>query len=104
MNHLYDRSVNQSEYATIKRENLSFTIFYLVSEWPMSALHLTSLSNLGTCSRLFQVRGKLYELLINCIPPEIILKVNAQLRNCSYVFCFPYLTSKFVFGGSEASS
>ncbi|KAG6737560.1 hypothetical protein POTOM_059088 [Populus tomentosa] len=24
--------------------------------------------------RLFQVRGKLYELLINCIPPEIILK------------------------------
>ncbi|KAF9591256.1 hypothetical protein IFM89_003207 [Coptis chinensis] len=25
-------------------------------------------------SRLFMVRGKLYELLINCIPPEIILK------------------------------
>ncbi|XP_065851751.1 replication factor C subunit 3 [Euphorbia lathyris] len=24
--------------------------------------------------RLFQVRGKLYELLINCIPPQIILK------------------------------
>ncbi|CAJ1947798.1 unnamed protein product [Sphenostylis stenocarpa] len=24
--------------------------------------------------RLFQVRGKLYDLLINCIPPEIILK------------------------------
>ncbi|KAL0339908.1 UNVERIFIED_CONTAM: Replication factor C subunit [Sesamum radiatum] len=24
--------------------------------------------------RLFEVRGKLYELLINCIPPEIILK------------------------------
>uniref|UniRef100_A0A7N0V3W7 AAA+ ATPase domain-containing protein n=1 Tax=Kalanchoe fedtschenkoi TaxID=63787 RepID=A0A7N0V3W7_KALFE len=24
--------------------------------------------------RLFQVRGKIYELLINCIPPEIILK------------------------------
>ncbi|XP_078437461.1 ATPase family associated with various cellular activities (AAA) [Wolffia australiana] len=24
--------------------------------------------------RLFQVRGKLYELLMNCIPPEIILK------------------------------
>ncbi|XP_022718822.1 replication factor C subunit 3-like isoform X2 [Durio zibethinus] len=24
--------------------------------------------------RLFQVRGKVYELLINCIPPEIILK------------------------------
>lgn len=26
--------------------------------------------------RLFQVRGKLYELLVNCIPPEIILKVG----------------------------
>lgn len=24
--------------------------------------------------RLYQVRGKLYELLVNCIPPEIILK------------------------------
>lgn len=24
--------------------------------------------------RLFEVRGKLYELLVNCIPPEIILK------------------------------
>ncbi|CAK9319631.1 unnamed protein product [Citrullus colocynthis] len=24
--------------------------------------------------RLFQVRGKIYELLVNCIPPEIILK------------------------------
>ncbi|KAK1267246.1 hypothetical protein QJS04_geneDACA015545 [Acorus gramineus] len=24
--------------------------------------------------RLFQVRGKIYELLINCIPPEIVLK------------------------------
>lgn len=28
------------------------------------------------CFRLFQVRGKLYELLINCIPPEIVLKVK----------------------------
>ncbi|CAL9043612.1 unnamed protein product, partial [Musa banksii] len=24
--------------------------------------------------RLFSVRGKIYELLVNCIPPEIILK------------------------------
>ncbi|KAG5567710.1 hypothetical protein RHGRI_003045 [Rhododendron griersonianum] len=24
--------------------------------------------------RLFQVRGKIYELLINCIPPKIVLK------------------------------
>lgn len=27
------------------------------------------------CFRLFMVRGKFYELLMNCIPPEIILKV-----------------------------
>ncbi|KAG5516311.1 hypothetical protein RHGRI_037129 [Rhododendron griersonianum] len=29
-----------------------------------------------TChvQQLFQVRGKIYELLINCIPPEIVLK------------------------------
>ncbi|XP_064963899.1 replication factor C subunit 5 isoform X1 [Musa acuminata AAA Group] len=26
--------------------------------------------------RLFSVRGKIYELLVNCIPPEIILKVK----------------------------
>ena len=27
-----------------------------------------------TPKRLFAVRGKLYELLVNCIPPELILK------------------------------
>ena len=26
--------------------------------------------------RLFLVRGKIYELLVNCIPPEVILKVG----------------------------
>ena len=30
---------------------------------------------LGWC-RLFLVRGKIYELLVNCIPPEVILKVG----------------------------
>ncbi|PSC71036.1 Replication factor C subunit 3 [Micractinium conductrix] len=28
--------------------------------------------------RLFQVRGKLYELLVNCIPPEVVLRRLAQ--------------------------
>jgi hypothetical protein len=28
--------------------------------------------------RLFLVRGKLYELLTNCIPPELILKVSIE--------------------------
>jgi hypothetical protein len=32
----------------------------------------------GWC-RLFQVREKLYELLVNCIPPEVILKVSHVL-------------------------
>ena len=27
-----------------------------------------------TPKRLFAVRGKLYELLVNCIPPELIIK------------------------------
>ena len=27
-----------------------------------------------TPKRLFAVRGKMYELLVNCIPPELILK------------------------------
>ena len=27
-----------------------------------------------TPKRLFVVRGKLYELLVNCIPPELIIK------------------------------
>lgn len=34
------------------------------------------------CSRLFQVRGKIYELLTNCIPPEIILKVLTDTPDC----------------------
>jgi hypothetical protein len=27
-----------------------------------------------TAKRLYQVRGKLYELLANCIPPELLLR------------------------------
>lgn len=34
-----------------------------------------SLSSVVCFFRLFQVRGKVYELLVNCIPPEVILKV-----------------------------
>ncbi|KAI3437047.1 AAA domain-containing protein [Psidium guajava] len=35
--------------------------------------------------RLFQVRGKLYELLINCIPPVIILKVKVHFSHHLYL-------------------
>lgn len=41
-------------------------------------LYITEIANdvisEQTPRRLFQVRGKLYELLINCIPPSVILK------------------------------
>lgn len=36
-------------------------------------------------SRLFQVRGRIYELLVNCIPPEVILKV---IIKCTFQFLF----------------
>ncbi|CAI0427963.1 unnamed protein product [Linum tenue] len=32
--------------------------------------------------RLFEVRGKLYELLVNCIPPEILLKAEITPTRC----------------------
>lgn len=52
----------------------------------LRAMHLSSLHVI--CFRLFQVRGKLYELLINCIPPEIILKVNVLLDNVAMLVFF----------------
>lgn len=57
----------------------------------------------AVCFRLFQVRGKLYELLINCIPPEIILKVNLLLYNVPTLRFFSLPDFDFIFVGSEAS-
>ncbi|CAH8390184.1 unnamed protein product [Eruca vesicaria subsp. sativa] len=36
---------------------------------------------------LFQVRGKVYELLVNCIPPEVILKVSNKNTQLYYLLC-----------------
>ena len=37
---------------------------------------------------LFQVRGKLYELLVNCVPPEVVFKHLAlELANSSILRC-----------------
>ncbi|CAI0427957.1 unnamed protein product [Linum tenue] len=36
--------------------------------------------------RLFEVRGKLYELLVNCIPPEILLKVHRMRLGQKAIF------------------
>ena len=33
--------------------------------------------------RLFQIRSKFYDLLINCIPPELILKACYRACYCS---------------------
>ena len=39
---------------------------------------------------LFQVRGKVYELLVNCIPPEVLLKVSN--KNPILIFVSFYLS------------
>lgn len=52
--------------------------------------------------RLFQIRGKLYELLINCIPPEIILKVKTWCSFLNLIFSFPVLNFIFVFTSEAA--
>ena len=37
-----------------------------------------------TPKRLYEVRGKLYELLVNCLPPELILrKLTLELFRCA---------------------
>ena len=53
------------------------------------------------CCRLFQVRGKLYELLVNCIPPEIILKVKTTFFHVVIVnfFFFFFHFEMRTFGG-----
>ncbi|XP_056846035.1 replication factor C subunit 3 isoform X1 [Raphanus sativus] len=47
---------------------------------------------------LFQVRGKVYELLVNCIPPEVILKVSNKTQFCFlFFYLFPFLLNSFFF-------
>lgn len=71
------------------------------------AMHPASrclVKDFSICFRLFQVRGKLYELLVNCIPPEIILKVRTAsfiYFDFDFVFYFELNTYNFLVG-SEA--
>lgn len=45
------------------------------TDWEQYVIQIASdIVNEQTPRRLFQVRGKLYELLVNCIPPDVILK------------------------------
>ncbi|KAL6005192.1 Subunit of heteropentameric Replication factor C (RF-C) [Asimina triloba] len=46
--------------------------------------------------RLFLVRGKLYELLVNCIPPEIILKEHRMRRGQKAIFHIEAFVAKFM--------
>ncbi|KAL2232875.1 UNVERIFIED_CONTAM: Replication factor C subunit 3 [Sesamum indicum] len=46
--------------------------------------------------RLFEVRGKLYELLINCIPPEIILKEHRLRLGQKAIFHLEAFVAKFM--------
>lgn len=51
-------------------------------------IHLPPYLNCNVLSyRLFEVRGKLYELLTNCIPPEIILKVRSFFQVLHLPLC-----------------
>ena len=49
-------------------------------------------------NRLLQVRGRMYELLIHCIPPEVIIKVIIMIMCvcvyacvCVCVFVYMYM-------------
>ncbi|KAL4350859.1 hypothetical protein AHAS_Ahas10G0184100 [Arachis hypogaea] len=46
--------------------------------------------------RLFLVRGKVYELLINCIPPEIILKEHRMRLGQKAIFHIEAFVAKFM--------
>ncbi|MCO5596259.1 hypothetical protein L7F22_050319 [Adiantum nelumboides] len=47
----------------------------LSTDWEQYVVEIASdIVNEQSPKRLFLVRGKLYELLVNCIPPEIVLK------------------------------
>lgn len=48
------------------------TLNSIVGIWKITSL---SQNNYVFC-RLLEVRGRLYELLTHCIPPEIIMKVT----------------------------
>lgn len=65
-----DMMKEQSPKKSDSSESFSFTISNLK--------HTLNLSSIVCFFRLFQVRGKVYELLVNCIPPEVILKVLKQ--------------------------
>nr|XP_048334108.1 replication factor C subunit 3-like [Ziziphus jujuba var. spinosa] len=45
---------------------------------------------------LFQVRLKLYELLVNCIPPETILKENRMRLGQKEIFHLEAFLAKFM--------
>ena len=44
--------------------------------------------------RLLQVRGRLYELLIHCIPPEVIIKVIMFV--CAGVYVCVYVCALYM--------
>ncbi|KAI6697014.1 hypothetical protein NL676_017133 [Syzygium grande] len=64
-------------FETCRVQQYPFTINQAISpmDWEEYISEIVSdIMKEQSPKRLFQVRGKLYELLINCIPPEIILK------------------------------
>ncbi|KAK3446445.1 hypothetical protein EUGRSUZ_A02136 [Eucalyptus grandis] len=64
-------------FETCRVQQYPFTINQVISpmDWEEYVSEIVSdIMKEQSPKRLFQVRGKLYELLIKCIPPEILLK------------------------------
>ncbi|XP_039170327.1 replication factor C subunit 3 isoform X1 [Eucalyptus grandis] len=71
-------------FETCRVQQYPFTINQAISpmDWEEYVSEIVSdIMKEQSPKRLFQVRGKLYELLINCIPPEILLKVKVHFSN-----------------------
>ncbi|KAK9061479.1 hypothetical protein SSX86_018660 [Deinandra increscens subsp. villosa] len=72
-----EKSARSLRRAILSFETYPFTSNQVISpmDWEEYVYEIASdIMKEQSPKRLFQVRGKLYELLVNCIPPEIILK------------------------------
>ncbi|KAJ4877669.1 Replication factor C subunit 3 [Raphanus sativus] len=71
---------------TCRVQNYPFTDNQVISpmDWEEYVAEIaTDMLREQSPQSLFQVRGKVYELLVNCIPPEVILKFS----NKTQIYC-----------------
>ena len=60
-------------------------VMYVTVPSPLQEI-VGDLTREQTPKNLYLVRGKLYELLVNCIPPEVGAACGRSLRVCEYLF------------------